>query len=94
MWIIYYYQKYVRAPQIKIPNIRNECYKARKFKYKFDGDLSNGYHNVPISEASAQALAITTEWGLYQPKFMPEGVRSAGQEFQRIMAEIFEPISD
>ena len=86
--------KYIRAPQIKIPHIRNECYKARKFRYSLDGDLSNGYHNVPISEASAQALAVTTEWGLYQPRFMPEGVRSAGQEFQRIMSEIFEPISD
>jgi hypothetical protein len=86
--------KYVMLPQVTIPNIRNEIYRARKYKYFINLDLANGFHNLPITKATAEALALATEWGLYQPKFMPEGVRSAPQEFQRIMRQVFEPMRD
>ena len=81
--------KYVELPQVKIPNTRNEVYRARKARYYINADLANGFHNMKISKATAEALAVSTEWGLFEPKFMPEGVRSAPQEFQRVMKEIF-----
>ena len=86
--------KYVKLPQVVIPNIRNEIYRARKYKYYINLDLANGFHNLPITKATAEALALATEWGLYEPKFMPEGVRSAPQEFQRIMRQVFEPMKE
>jgi hypothetical protein len=86
--------KYVMLPQVVIPNIRNEIYRARQYKYYINLDLANGFHNLPITKATAEALALATEWGLYEPKFMPEGVRSAPQEFQRIMRQVFEPMKN
>ena len=86
--------KYVMLPQVTIPNIRNEIYRAREYKYYLNIDLANGFHNLPITKDTAEALALATEWGLFQPKFMPEGVRSAPQEFQRIMRKVFEPMKE
>jgi hypothetical protein len=86
--------KYVQIPQYMIPNIRNEIYRAFGHKYYLNIDLANGYHNLPIDKASSEALALSTEWGLFEPIYMPEGVRSAPQEFQRIMKQIFEPMKD
>ena len=86
--------KYILLPQIVIPNIRHEINKAQGYYYFIDLDLKNGFHNLTITEESAMALAIATEWGLFQPKFMPEGVRSAPQEFQRVMKQIFDPVND
>ena len=86
--------KYVMLPQVTIPNIRNEIYRAYQSKYFINIDLANGFHNMPISKSTSEALALATEWGLFQPKFMPEGVRSAPQEFQRVMRKIFEPIKE
>lgn len=86
--------KYVEIPQYLIPNIRNQIYRAAGAKYTLNIDLANGYHNLPICAASSQALALSTEWGLYEPIFMPEGVRSAPQEFQRVMQQVFAPMKD
>lgn len=86
--------KYILLPQIVIPNIRHEINKAQGYYYFIDLDLKNGFHNLTITWESAMALAIATEWGLFQPKFMPEGVRSAPQEFQRVMKQIFDPVND
>ena len=81
--------KYIKIPQHYIPNIRHEIEKARGFKYYGNIDLANGYHNLPINKEASEALALHTEFGLIEPKFCPEGVRSAPQEFQRVMKHVF-----
>ena len=86
--------KFIKIPQHYIPNIRHEIEKARGYKYYLNIDLANGYHNLPIDEEAQKALALHTQFGLVQPKFMPEGVRSAPQEFQRIMRQVFAPMVD
>jgi len=86
--------KYIMIPQHQIPNIRQEIYKAFGTKRFINLDLANGYHNLVIDKEASEALALSTEWGLFEPKFMPEGIKSAPAEFQRIMREVFEPMKD
>ena len=86
--------KYIKIPQHYIPNIRHEIEKARGFKYYGNIDLANGYHNLPIDEEASEALALHTEFGLVEPKFCPEGVRSAPQEFQKMMKYVFKDMID
>ena len=59
--------KYVMLPQVTIPNIRIEIYRAYKYKYFINIDLANGFHNMPISKATSEALALATELGFFNP---------------------------
>lgn len=86
--------KYVLLPQVNIPNVEHQINRAKNANMFLNIDLANGFHNMPISEATSQALALSTEFGLVQPRFMPEGVRSAPQEFQRLMRHAFSTMED
>ena len=38
-----------------------------------DLDMVNSFHQRPLSLETSEALSIITPWGLFRPKFLPEG---------------------
>jgi len=85
---------YIRIPQEHIPYPWEEIQKAASFPYYIDTDMANSFHQIPIDERSSELLSVQTPWGLYRPKFMPEGVGPASGLLMRIVRDIFVDFSD
>ena len=52
-------------------------------------DLTKGFWQIPMEEASKKILAMATPLGLYEPNFMPFGMKNAPAVFQREMQRVF-----
>ncbi len=81
--------KYISIPQELIPIVQHELMKAAKFKLYVDLDMTNSFHQIPLSEEFRNILSIQTPWGLVRPKFLPEGVGPASGLLQHIVRDIF-----
>ena len=81
--------KYLICPRLYLPSVKSQLDKAREFKYFIDLDLSNAYHQIPLSEKSSKLLSVQTVLGLYRPMFLPEGISPATAILQRTMTDIF-----
>ena len=81
--------KYIKFYSYPIPHVRHEIDKIQGFKVYADLDLTNSFHQLPLDEESQDLLTVQTPWGLYKPKFLPEGVSIATCELQRTVAQIF-----
>ena len=51
-------------------------------------DLLKGFWQIPLDEASKCILAMATPLGLYEPNFMPFGMKNAPAVFQREMQRV------
>jgi transposase InsO family protein len=51
-------------------------------------DLTKGFWQIPMEEASKKVLAMATPLGLYEPNFMPFGMKNAPAVFQREMQRV------
>ena len=51
-------------------------------------DLTKGFWQIPMDEASKKVLAMATPLGLYEPNFMPFGMKNAPAVFQREMQRV------
>jgi hypothetical protein len=51
-------------------------------------DLTKGFWQIPLEEESKPILAMSTPIGLYEPNFMPFGMKNAPAVFQRVMQEL------
>ena len=52
-------------------------------------DLTSAYWQVPMDKESSRKAAFTTRRGLFEPKRMPFGLRSAPATMQRLMTTLF-----
>ena len=52
-------------------------------------DLTKGFWQIPLDEASRKILAMDTLLGLYEPNTMPFGMKNAPAVFQREMQRVF-----
>ena len=86
--------KYIKIPQQPIPIVQHELMKAAKFKVYVDLDMANSFHQIPLSKEFSEILSVKTPWGLFKPKFLPEGVGPASGLLQHIVREIFQDFSD
>ena len=82
--------EYISIPHHPIPVVVHELAKAAKFKVFVDLDMTNSFHQIPLSRQAAQLLSVQTPWGMVQPKFLPEGVGPASGLLQSIVREIFD----
>lgn len=86
--------EYIDIPQQPIPIVKHEIMKAAKYKVFIDLDMANSFHQIPLSREFSDLLSVQTPWGLYRPKFLPEGVGPASGLLQHIVREIFSDFSD
>ena len=77
-----------------IPNVRHSLEKIQRFSYFADIDLTNGFHQIPISEETSNLLSVQTPWGTVRPLFLPEGVPQGSGLLQEIMMDIFEEFQE
>ena len=51
--------------------------------------MTISFHQISIDEFSSNILSVSTPWGLFRPKFLPEGVGPASGILQSIIRRIF-----
>ena len=81
--------EFISIPQHPIPVVQHELAKASQFKVFVDLDMTNSFHQIPLSEEASKLLSVQTPWGLVRPKFLPEGVGPASGLLQSIVRDIF-----
>lgn len=86
--------EFIDIPQQPIPIVKHEIMKAAKYKVFIDLDMANSFHQIPLSREFSDLLSVQTPWGLYRPKFLPEGVGPASGLLQHIVREIFADFSE
>ena len=84
-WINPYFKK-LNWP---IPRIKDDLHKIAKFRVFVDLDMTNSFHQIPISAASSKLLSVVTPIGQFEPRFVPEGIPPASQLLQKVVSEIF-----
>lgn len=57
-------------------------------------DLTKGYWQIPMEEASRDKTSFTTPFGLYRFRVMPFGLHSAPSTFQRMMDQVLRKSQD
>ena len=82
--------QYITIPKYPIPIVQHELTKASQYKVYVDLDMTNSFHQIPLSEKSSNLLSVQTPWGLVRPKFLPEGVGPASGILQSIVKEVFD----
>jgi hypothetical protein len=82
--------KHIRAVQWPIPAVRNLLEKAQHMVVALDFDMKSAFHQIIIDAHSSQLLAVQMEDGLYEPRFLPEGVHPASAILQLYVKTIFE----
>ena len=85
---------YVSVPQEPIPHVQQAIAKAAGFTIFVDLDMTNSFHQIPIDFPSSNLLSVSTPWGLFRPKFLPEGVGPASGILQSIVRKVFSDFED
>jgi hypothetical protein len=86
--------KHILPYHYPIPHVPDTIQKAQGFKYFIDLDLQNAFHQVPLGPKTRRLLGIRTPWGLFEPKFLPEGVGPASSYLQKVVVDIFADMQD
>ena len=79
---------YISTPQEPIPHVQQSLAKAAGWKVFVDLDMTNSFHQIPIDDFSSNLLSVSTPWGLFRPKFLPEGVGPASGILQSIVRSV------
>ena len=80
---------YICIPQEPIPHVQQSLAKAAGWNIFVDLDMTNSFHQIPIDDFSSNLLSVSTPWGLFRPKFLPEGVGPASGILQAIVRSVF-----
>jgi hypothetical protein len=56
--------------------------------------MANSFHQIPLSEEFSNLLSVQTPWGLFKPKFLPEGVGPASGLLQFIVRDAFQDFTE
>ena len=81
--------KYIHIPHETIPQVQHELTKMLRYRVFLDVDWVNSFHQFPLAEYTSRMLSVQTPWGLFRPKFMPEGVGPASGILQKAARELF-----
>ena len=53
-------------------------------------DLLQGYWQMPLADEAQEIFTITTPFGMFTPKRVPQGVLNATSYFQGVMMDLLE----
>jgi hypothetical protein len=81
--------KLLKILNFPIPDVQKELHKAANKKIFIDLDMRNAFHNLRLHPSSSEMLSVQTPFGLFQPKFLPEGVAPASGILMAAMSDIF-----
>jgi hypothetical protein len=85
---------YICIPQEPIPHVQQSLAKAAGWNVFVDLDMTNSFHQIPLDDVSSNLLSVSTPWGLFRPKFLPEGVGPASGILQSIVRRVFTDFED
>ena len=85
---------FLLALNFPIPHVLQALAKICAFAVFLDLDMTNSFHQLPLSERSSRLLSVVTPLGQFEPKFLPEGIPMASQMLQKVVTEIFADFMD
>ena len=68
-----------------LPNLRNFTAQLKGAKVFSRVDLCKAFHQVPLDLDAQKKCTIITQWGAWQYKRLPMGLKNSAQSFQRLM---------
>jgi len=85
---------YLLSLNFPIPHVQQELNKICKFEVFLDLDMTNSFHQIPITNETSELLWVVTPLGQFEPIFLPEGIPPASQILQRTVTDIFRDFLD
>ena len=86
--------QYILQEQTHIPIILHEIERLKGFKVFTDADMTNSFHQLPLSEETSLKLSVISQDGVLRPLFLPEGCKPASGILHRTISDIFEDMRD
>lgn len=77
-----------------LPNLSEMIDNLAGAKYFTTMDLTSGFHQMLLHPNSTHLTGITTEFGLFEYKRLPFGLRNASSSFQRLMSIVLDGLND
>ncbi|GIY44259.1 retrovirus-related Pol polyprotein from transposon 17.6 [Caerostris darwini] len=77
-----------------LPNLSEMIDMLSGSKFFSTLDLTSGFHQMQMNPSHAHLTGIITEFGLFQYKRLPFGLKNAGASFQRLMSIVLAGLSD
>jgi hypothetical protein len=79
---------------MSIPDPKKLFDSFSKYKWFAETDWIKSFHQIPITEKSQKLLSISTPFGNFRPRFLPEGVQPASGILAHVVRKIFGDLSD
>ncbi|GBN86553.1 Retrovirus-related Pol polyprotein from transposon 297 [Araneus ventricosus] len=77
-----------------LPNLNEMIDMLSGEKYLTTMDLTSGSHQISLHPNSSHLTGITTEFGLFEYKKLPFGLRNASSSFQSLMSIVLDGLND
>ncbi|GIX95483.1 hypothetical protein CDAR_397471 [Caerostris darwini] len=77
-----------------LPNLTEMVEMLSGARYFTSMDLTSGFHQMKMHPSSAHLTGISTEFGLFEFKRMPFGLKNASASFQRLMSIVLAGLSE
>ncbi len=66
--------KHATGIPLMMPDVQTELENMQPFSLFTELDWATAFHQIPLDHQSSERLAISTQWGIYRPRFVPEGI--------------------
>lgn len=80
---------HILSEHYPIPHILNAIVAVAGSQYYAEFDMANSFHQIRLHPDSSALLSVKTPWGVFQPLFLPEGVKMASSKLQEYVSAIF-----
>uniref|UniRef100_A0A1I8BFD6 RNA-directed DNA polymerase n=1 Tax=Meloidogyne hapla TaxID=6305 RepID=A0A1I8BFD6_MELHA len=77
-----------------LPKMEEMIHKAAGKAWYSSLDLSSGFWQIPLDRESSYKCGIITEWGLYEMKRLPFGLKNAPSIFKRTMNKVLKGVKN
>jgi hypothetical protein len=86
--------KHISRNHYPIPKVIHMLEKCVGYSVFLDLDMTNSFHQMKLDMESSLKLAVQTPWGLFRPRFLPEGIAPASQLLQKTVCDVFADYMD